>query len=372
MPDAPGHRRPARGRDRSRDRSPPPERLLDAPSATFNYERAPDGRAVDRRQRRRPHRRGAGGLPGAPTRCCWARVGGPDGTRRTPPSRAPSRACSACARAWASTRTCARCGPSPALMGASPLREDRIAGTDLLVVRELDRRHLLRRKSGREGDAAFDTCEYDGRRDRADRPRRLRGARRAPQAAQPVTSVDKANVLETSRLWREVVDGSPPTTRRRARAPAGRQRGDAAGLPPRRLRRARHREPLRRHPQRRGGDAHRHRSGCSRRASLGADRRPGPLRAGARLGARHRRPGHRQPAGDLPLGGDDAAPRPRHARARRPRIEAAVDKALEDGSAHPEACRGPAAPPPMVDVPPEVEVGTAEMTAAVIEALARD
>ena len=37
--------------------------------------------------------------------------------------------------------------------------------------------------------------------------------------------------------------------------------------------------------------------------------------------------------------------------------------------AHPRPRRGPAAPPPMVDVPAEVEVGTAEMTAAVIEAL---
>ena len=50
--------------------------------------------------------------------------------------------------------------PSPALMGASPLREDRISGTDLLVVRELTG-GIYFGKSGRDGDAAFDTCEYD-------------------------------------------------------------------------------------------------------------------------------------------------------------------------------------------------------------------
>ncbi|HEX3360440.1 MAG TPA: isocitrate/isopropylmalate family dehydrogenase, partial [Solirubrobacterales bacterium] len=50
--------------------------------------------------------------------------------------------------------------PSPALMGASPLREEIISGTDLLVVRELTG-GIYFGKSGRDGDAAFDTCEYD-------------------------------------------------------------------------------------------------------------------------------------------------------------------------------------------------------------------
>ena len=52
-------------------------------------------------------------------------------------------------------------------------------------------------------------------------------------------------------------------------------------------------------------------------ASLGEAGAPGPVRAGARLGARHRRPGRRQPAGDLPQHGDDAAPRARPAGAGR-------------------------------------------------------
>ncbi|HEY5815687.1 MAG TPA: 3-isopropylmalate dehydrogenase [Solirubrobacterales bacterium] len=99
--------------------------------------------------------------------------------------------------------------PSPALVGASPLREERIAGTDLLVVRELTG-GIYFGDSGREGDSAHDTCEYSrGEIERiahtgfeAARRRAEGGGRRGR-----VTSVDKANVLETSRLWREVVGG---------------------------------------------------------------------------------------------------------------------------------------------------------------------
>ncbi|HET7053009.1 MAG TPA: 3-isopropylmalate dehydrogenase [Solirubrobacterales bacterium] len=99
--------------------------------------------------------------------------------------------------------------PSPALVGASPLREERIAGTDLLVVRELTG-GIYFGDSGREGDSAHDTCEYSvGEIERIARAgfaaaqRRAEGGGRRPR----VTSVDKANVLETSRLWREVVSG---------------------------------------------------------------------------------------------------------------------------------------------------------------------
>jgi len=97
--------------------------------------------------------------------------------------------------------------PSPALVGASPLREERIAGTDLLVVRELTG-GIYFGDSGRDGDSAHDTCEYSVTEiERIARVafeaarRRAEGADRIPR----VTSVDKANVLETSRLWRETV-----------------------------------------------------------------------------------------------------------------------------------------------------------------------
>jgi 3-isopropylmalate dehydrogenase len=102
--------------------------------------------------------------------------------------------------------------PSPALVDSSPLRPERIAGTDLLVVRELTG-GIYFGDSGREGDSAHDTCEYSAAEiERIARvgfeaaQRRAAGSDREPR----VTSVDKANVLETSRLWREVVGGVAP------------------------------------------------------------------------------------------------------------------------------------------------------------------
>jgi 3-isopropylmalate dehydrogenase len=86
----------------------------------------------------------------------------------------------------------------PALHGASPLREERIAGTDLLVVRELTGGIYFGAKE-RTATAASDLCAYDA----GEIERIARVAFRA--ARRGVTSVDKANVLETSRLWREVV-----------------------------------------------------------------------------------------------------------------------------------------------------------------------
>jgi 3-isopropylmalate dehydrogenase len=97
--------------------------------------------------------------------------------------------------------------PSPALVGASPLREERIAGTDLLVVRELTG-GIYFGDSGRVGDVAHDTCEYAvAEIDRIARTAFDAARRRAESSGRrpKVTSVDKANVLETSRLWREVV-----------------------------------------------------------------------------------------------------------------------------------------------------------------------
>jgi 3-isopropylmalate dehydrogenase len=97
--------------------------------------------------------------------------------------------------------------PSPALVGSSPLREDRIAGTDLLVVRELTG-GIYFGDSGRDGDAAHDTCEYSvAEIDRIARTAFEAAIRRAASDGRTprMTSVDKANVLETSRLWREVV-----------------------------------------------------------------------------------------------------------------------------------------------------------------------
>ena len=88
--------------------------------------------------------------------------------------------------------------PIPALLDASPLRRDRIEGTDLLVVRELTGGIYFGERARRNGEA-FDTCEYSVPEIERIAEVAFRFARRK------VTSVDKANILETSRLWRETV-----------------------------------------------------------------------------------------------------------------------------------------------------------------------
>src|SRR4051812_4636503 len=88
--------------------------------------------------------------------------------------------------------------PVPALYDASPLKRDRIEGTDLIVVRELTGGIYFGQR-GRDNDVAFDTCIYSV--EEIERIARIAFA----TARAKVTSVDKANVLESSRLWREVV-----------------------------------------------------------------------------------------------------------------------------------------------------------------------
>jgi 3-isopropylmalate dehydrogenase len=88
--------------------------------------------------------------------------------------------------------------PLPALYDASPLKRELIERTDLLVVRELTGGIYFGEKT-RSADSASDACVYT----RAEIERIARVAFAAARSR--VTSVDKANVLETSRLWREVV-----------------------------------------------------------------------------------------------------------------------------------------------------------------------
>jgi 3-isopropylmalate dehydrogenase len=89
--------------------------------------------------------------------------------------------------------------PLPALYDASPLKRGVIEGTDLLVVRELTGGIYFGEKTRTE-EAASDLCAYT-------RTEVERIARTAFEAARRrrnhLTSVDKANVLETSRLWRQ-------------------------------------------------------------------------------------------------------------------------------------------------------------------------
>jgi 3-isopropylmalate dehydrogenase len=88
--------------------------------------------------------------------------------------------------------------PLPALYDASPLKRELIERVDLLVVRELTGGLYFGEKTRTE-DSASDACVYT----RGEIERIARVAFRSARSR--VTSVDKANVLETSRLWREVV-----------------------------------------------------------------------------------------------------------------------------------------------------------------------
>ncbi len=85
------------------------------------------------------------------------------------------------------------------LTDASPIRPEYLHGVDLMIVRELTG-GLYYGERGRDADRAFDTCVYT----RAEIARVVRIAcQMAGERRQLVTSVDKANVLDTSRLWRE-------------------------------------------------------------------------------------------------------------------------------------------------------------------------
>lgn len=91
----------------------------------------------------------------------------------------------------------------PALLHNSPLREELVRGADILCVREFTGGIYYGTPRGRseEGTEAFDTCRYS----RREIERVLHVAYRlALKRRKKVTVVDKANILATSRLWREV------------------------------------------------------------------------------------------------------------------------------------------------------------------------
>ena len=192
--------------------------------------------------------------------------------------------------------------PFSALLDASPLRREIIEGTDLLVVRELTGGIYFGAKE-RTAERASDLCEYTV----AEIERITRTAFEAARSR--VTSVDKMNVLETSRLWREVVtrvhsEEFPnvelehqlvdSAAMKLVAAPRhfdviltenmfGDILSDEAAMLTGSLGHAPEREPRRRRRRR--------------------------VRARPRLGARHRGDRQGQPAGDDPVGGADAAPR---------------------------------------------------------------
>ncbi len=91
-----------------------------------------------------------------------------------------------------------------ALAGASPLREERARGADVVIVRELTG-GIYFGDRGRRNGVAHDTCVYSV--EEIERVAALAFAIAASPARDGrVVSVDKANILETSRLWRETVE----------------------------------------------------------------------------------------------------------------------------------------------------------------------
>jgi len=88
------------------------------------------------------------------------------------------------------------------MLDASPLKADIVRGADIMVVRELTGGIYFGRKS-RTAHEAEDVCSYTSA--EIERVTRV-AARLAMQRHGRVVSVDKANVLETSRLWRSVTE----------------------------------------------------------------------------------------------------------------------------------------------------------------------
>lgn len=91
----------------------------------------------------------------------------------------------------------------PSLIDNSPLKRERIEGTDLVFLRELTGGIYFGEKGRKDGgETAFDTCTYT-------RAEVIRLAKKGFELAMTRTKklccVDKANVLESSRLWRETV-----------------------------------------------------------------------------------------------------------------------------------------------------------------------
>ncbi|HEY3221505.1 MAG TPA: 3-isopropylmalate dehydrogenase [Gemmatimonadales bacterium] len=90
----------------------------------------------------------------------------------------------------------------PALLGCSPLKPERLRGVDLLVVRELTGGLYYGEPRRRTATSATNTLTYTA----AEIERVARVAFEAARGRRRlVTSVDKANVLEVSQLWREIV-----------------------------------------------------------------------------------------------------------------------------------------------------------------------
>ena len=94
------------------------------------------------------------------------------------------------------------CAPYPALIDRAPLKRERLEGVDFIVMRELTGGIYFGEK-GRDERGAYDECRYS---EAEVRRIAIKAFELAMTRRRKVTSVDKSNVLETSRLWRETVN----------------------------------------------------------------------------------------------------------------------------------------------------------------------
>ncbi|MDD2314136.1 MAG: 3-isopropylmalate dehydrogenase [Proteiniphilum sp.] len=97
----------------------------------------------------------------------------------------------------------------PSLIHKSPLRADLVEGADFVCIRELTGGLYFGRPQGRseDGNTAYDTCIYT--REEVERVLHL-AYKFAGQRRKKLTVVDKANVLASSRLWRQVAQEIAP------------------------------------------------------------------------------------------------------------------------------------------------------------------
>ena len=243
------------------------ERVAERFGHSFRIRTGAARRRRHRRDRRGAARRRRWRCASAPTRCCWAPSAARSGPIRTPQVR-PEQGLLQLRKALGLFANLRPVVPHPAVLDASPIKAELLHGVDIMVVRELT------------GGIYFG--EKHAHRHRGDRRVPLHawrrssawcGSRRSWRARRrrKLTSVDKANVLETSRLWRTVVERILP-----AEFPDVRFEHmlvDSAAMhlmqAAARLRRDRHREHVRRHSHRRGLDA----GGLARPAALGIARR---------------------------------------------------------------------------------------------------
>lgn len=98
----------------------------------------------------------------------------------------------------------------PSLIHKSPLRAELVEGADFVCIRELTGGMYFGRPQGRseDGNTAYDTCVYT--REEIERILHL-AYQFAGQRRKKLTVVDKANVIATSRLWRQIAQEIAPT-----------------------------------------------------------------------------------------------------------------------------------------------------------------